>query len=75
MNIHLVTAEYHEQVNAVAEFRQGTVHTIEEAENWLKNETVPAYMYIDGTQNLYAFLTLCCAHNTQYWEEYKKVID
>ena len=75
MNIHLVTAKYNSSVNAVAEFRRGIVHTIEEAKAWLNKINKPAMIYIDGMQDCYCFISLGCIFNSLYWAEYKKVID
>ena len=75
MNIHCVIAEYVPHINATKETRVKTVHSIEEAEQWLESTKDPAMTYIDGMQNHDAFLTLCCSFNAAYWKEHKKEID
>ncbi len=75
MKIHLIIVQYNKVKNAVSEHRIKTVHSIEEAEIWLNNIFKPAMFYIDGMQNHDRFLDLCCLYNSEYWIEYKKIID
>ena len=75
MKINLVTAKYNPKHNAVEEIRTGTTNSIKEAVKWLNKQIKPAMFYIDGLQNTDHWFTFGYVNNTQYFSEYKKVID